>query len=332
MPNLRAELIFNPTAGSGDGARLVQLVPLIAARYELHVDETTPSRSAASITRDALERGVDVVFACGGDGTISAVADALVGTKVPLGVLPGGTANSIATALGLPRDLYAACEAILGQPARAIDVARVNGSTMVLVATVGFHADVVKDTSRDKKNLLGRFAYIASGLARLSELSPFDVEIETEEHHIHCRATAVTVANIAPPHTVYAQGPGTVVFDDGLLDVTIIAVDTALQALSTSIHLLRKARDGAQAEREEVGFFRCRRARVTTSPLQRLMVDGEVVGEAVLDAEVVPGGLLVLAPPALDAAAPRIEGDEAKLATLPEISVERTVPPVGPTC
>jgi diacylglycerol kinase family enzyme len=154
-------------------------------------------------------------------------------------------------------------------------------------------------------------------------LEPFVVEIETEDQRIHCRAVAVTVANMAPPRTVLAQGPPVLSPDDGRLDLTIVSATTLVEAVATGLHLLRTAIDGEPAERDNVGFLAARRVCITTEPPQNVLIDGEEAGTTPLVVECLPRALTVMAPRREEAReAPPAAEVEVKLAGLPELEVE----------
>jgi diacylglycerol kinase (ATP) len=108
----RAWLVFNPACGKGEGDDRATIVACLRARFDVVVRETSRRVGADVWARRALESGADVVVAAGGDGTVSAVAEALIGTGVPLGVIPRGTANALSAALGLPADVEGACASI----------------------------------------------------------------------------------------------------------------------------------------------------------------------------------------------------------------------------
>jgi YegS/Rv2252/BmrU family lipid kinase len=314
----RAALVFNPVAGAAGGVTADVLAELLADRWEVTIHQTARERSGAACARAALGEGVELVIAAGGDGTVSEVASVLAGTGVPLGIVPRGTANSVATALGIPVDAAGACALLRDGRPRDLDTASCEGRTMVLYATVGAHADVIGGTTRDAKNRWGALAYVASGLSKLSELEPFDVELETDAHLIRCRAIAITVANLAPAQALVAQGPSAVVGDDALLDVTILAPFSLVDAVAAGAHLLRTALAGEPADRDDIGYFSCRRVRIAASPPQPLLVDGESAGETPAGVEIRPASLRVIAPP------PASERDapETNLEGLPGLELE----------
>src|SRR5215216_2901913 len=98
------------------------------------------SRKAAGLTRRAVQHGADLVFAWGGDGTVQRCVDALAGTGVDLAIVPAGTANLLASNLGIPNDIEGAVVAGLYGPRRPLDVGRVNGERFAVMAGAGFDA------------------------------------------------------------------------------------------------------------------------------------------------------------------------------------------------
>jgi YegS/Rv2252/BmrU family lipid kinase len=238
-----------------------------------------------------------LLIASGGDGTVSSVASAAVGKAgISLGILPQGTANSIASHLGVPTDLDQACAVIIGGNERVVDTATVNGRTMLLMATLGVHAEAITETDPEQKRKYGVLAYLMEEASRLVGDSLFEVTLDTGAERFSCRASAVTVANLAPPATIFAQGPASIVDDDGLLDVTLVAFEGLGNALATSLHLATHALAGLPADRENIGFFRAASIRIETAEPKRLMVDGEDAGVTPVEVRSVPRSLQVRVP------------------------------------
>jgi YegS/Rv2252/BmrU family lipid kinase len=271
---------------------------------------------AGQLAHAAVERGAEAIIASGGDGTLSAAAEALVGSTIPLGIISRGTANAFANALNLPDTIEEACHAILSGHTKVVDAAYCNGKPMVLLAGIGFEAETVENADRETKNRLGMLAYVVSGLKQLRELESFDAEIETEDQIIKVTAAAITIANAAPPTSVLAQGPAGVIYDDGLLDLTIVAPANARGAIAASFHLLQTALTGSAAERDDIGYLRAKRIKVTTTPPQKVALDGEIIGNTPIEVECIPQGITVFTPES-----PEITPLE-KLEGLPNLVIE----------
>lgn len=311
-------LIFNPAAGQTDPEQdLAQIRAILEPAMDLEILLTTEEVDADELAKSAIARGVEALIASGGDGTLSAVAAALVGTNIPLGVIPRGTANAFAAALGLPDNIVVACETILAGVTRQVDAAFCNGKPMVLLAGIGFEAETVEKADREAKKRFGLLAYIMAGFKQLQEMEEFEVEIETEDKIITVEAVAVTVANAAPAMSILAQGPAGVVFNDGLLDITVVASANFTSAIAASYHLFRTALTGNATNRDDIGYLRANRVKITANPPQKVVLDGELIGNTPLEVECVPGGLTILVPPVTEDLPP-----EEKLEGLPGLTVE----------
>ncbi len=312
-------LIFNPVAGHSDPEQdLLVIRSLLEPEIDLDIRFTTKEIHAGQLADEAIERGASTIIVSGGDGTLSAAADVMVGTNIPLGVISQGTANAFAAAMGLPDTIEAACQTILGGATRVVDAAYCNGKRMVLLAGIGFEAEAVEKADRGMKDRFGMFAYILAGLQQLQEMERFEAEIETEDKIIKVPAVAVTIANAAPPTSILAQGPAGIIVDDGLLDLTVVAPTNVVGAIAASYHLLQSALQGTAAERDDIGYIRGKSFKITTIPPQKVVIDGEIIGTTPLEIECLPGSLTLLVPKLEQAESPANE----KLEGLPALTIE----------
>ncbi|HEY9879375.1 MAG TPA: methylglyoxal synthase [Leptolyngbyaceae cyanobacterium] len=294
-------LIFNPIAGQGNPNDDLTLIRrILEPQIQLNVIHTEAGVDPAEQAKAVMESGTDLIIASGGDGTVSAVAEAVMGTDTPLGVIPRGTANAFSVALGIPTTIQGACETILMGNTVKVDGAYCNGKPMILLTGVGFEAGFVERASRDLKNRFGPLAYILAGVQEFNEAQSFEATIELDGKVSEVSAGAITIANAAPPTSVLAQGFGHVLYDDGLLDVTIAATQTRLQGLNALTSLFASALVNSPTNREDIICLRTDKIRVTTDPPQKVVVDGEIVGTTPIEVECVPNGLTVFAPLALN--------------------------------
>lgn len=290
-------LIFNPVAGNGDPDQdLAEIRAILEPEIDLDIYQTTEEICADQLAREAVERGVHAIIASGGDGTLSEAATAVVGSNIPFGIISRGTANAFATALGIPDTIPGACSVILQGITRSVDAAYCNGHPLVLLAGIGFEAETIEKADREAKNRFGVLAYILAGLQQMRCFKTFDVEIETEDKIIKTSAAAVTVANAAPPTSVFAQGPAGIIVDDGLLDLTIVAPANKAAAIAATFHLFQSASAGNAAERDDIGYLRAKQFKITTDPPQKVVVDGELLGTTPIEIGCVPAGLNIFVP------------------------------------
>ncbi|OKH14152.1 methylglyoxal synthase [[Limnothrix rosea] IAM M-220] len=308
-----AYLIFNPVAGQGNPDQdLALILKILEPQMNLHVIFTKPEVDPVDQAKEAIatiqtlqaEDEQGCIIASGGDGTVSAIAGVTIETGIPLGIIPRGTANAFAVALGLPTNLKRACETIAAGNTRMIDAAYCNNIPMVLLAGVGFEAGMVTNANRELKNRLGSLAYILSGAQQFFTQEDFNATIELDGQILEVKTGAVTVANAAPTTSIMAQGFGRVIPDDGLLEVTIPVSSNLLQGLNSSLKLLAsalvKSQDNQkkqdQVEDNNLVCLRTKKVKVTTDPAQPLVVDGEILEANPIEFTCIPKGLTVFAP------------------------------------
>ena len=298
--SLVAHLIFNPVSGNGNGEQDLNFIKqMLEPHLHLEVHLTSHDISPQELATQAIAQSADLIIASGGDGTVSAVAGAVIGTNVPLGVIPRGTANAFGMALGITQQLNQlrrACEIILAGKTRIIDAAKCNNSPLILLAGIGYEAETIEKADREAKNRWGSLAYIMAGWQQLDEQNLFEAELEIEGELRTFQAGAITIANAAPPTSVLAQGIGEVVVDDGLLDITIATVDNKIQAVTTILSMLGAALIKTSAELDNIVHLRSRKVKISAIPAQKVVLDGEIIGNTPLEIECLPKSLVVFAP------------------------------------
>jgi diacylglycerol kinase family enzyme len=260
--------------------------------WAMRVLETQSADAGDGATRRAVMDGARLVFAVGGDGTVRACAQALAGSQVPLAIVPRGTANLVATALGIPASLGAALDVGFGQHERHIDLAVADGTTFAAMAGIGLDAAVVGATAAALKGATGWLGYAATGVTQLvGARTGFQLRLDDGEA-IHCHARCVVVGNVG-------LLPGGFVLlpearpDDGLLDVGILAPAGPFGWPRVAWRVLtRSPHDDAPLERH-----RARRIEITAEARLPRQADGELIGAAnSLTVALAPAGLLVRVP------------------------------------
>ena len=302
----RGYLIFNPISGQGDPVNELaeirsHLEPQIMLQVWMTKPELDPGEQALQLIEEiqAFDRdggGESILIASGGDGTVGAVASALQGTGIPLGIIPRGTANAFSVALGIPTGLKAACTNLLLGNTRQVDVALCNDTPMILLAGLGFEAGMVNKASRELKNVLGPMAYIFSGARQLMDQKPFDAHVVVDGEAMNVHASAITVANAAPATSVMAQGFGQVIPDDGQLEVIIASPRGRMGGLSMLSNLARSAMLKNSANSADILCLRTPQLSIKLPISQTMVVDGEITETNHLEVSVIKGALTVVAP------------------------------------
>lgn len=249
----------------------------------------------------AIGAGLDGVLAAGGDGTVHLALTQLSGTSIPLGILPIGTGNDMATALGIAEgDLDATIDAVLTRSTRRVDLARVTRADGTVTSFGTVLASGFDSQANDRANTLrwptGAARYdVAVAIEFLFHLAPIPYEIDlvladgTDVHltenllvaavgNGHCYGGGVPICPQADP-------------SDGLLDITLVRSARRIRLL----RILRAAYRGRHLAMREVTSYRIRRARLS-SPGITGWADGDPLGALPLTVEVDPGALTVFSP------------------------------------
>ena len=274
--------------------------------------------SADAAGAEAVRAGAGLVVVVGGDGTASAVAVDLADTGTPVAIIPAGTGNVLAHALGIPNDPHRAFGALREALVRPIDLGiatldrqdaslcgQITSDCPVPVARttrlfsvaagVGWDARVVGATVAPRKHRLGRLAYWAAAAGQLGELGPVPYELDLDGECLELEATLVLVANCGELIPGLVRPRLRIVPDDGLLDVLILRVGSVVGGLRGLFELLSRTELGGSPSGQAVRL-RCRRIRIQARPDQPRQVDGDGFGAGSLEATVQPGALQVLVP------------------------------------
>ncbi len=297
----RALLITNPAAARTD-ARAVTAVRETLRRggWDVEVLATLGPRDARRFAEEARDQKLDVVVSYGGDGTAMQIAAALVGTGIPLGLVPGGTGNLLAGNLRLPRNAAKAARALLTARPHAIDLGvceRADGEHYFAVASgTGFDAELMAETSAAAKRRWKFAAYVARAVAKLAAVRSVRhrITLDGETHEVGSAMLLVlNCGELIPPFVRLRKD---IEPDDGWLDVVALNAEGIGQSVAAVWDLFRGAANGAG----RVWWGRGHTIRVETvsAPPRPVQLDGEVVGDTPFEIRVLPGALTVLVDPA----------------------------------
>ena len=287
-----AAFVVNPGRVRG-AARVVAgcAAAATAAGWDSLVLETSAGDPGTLLARRAVAAGAGLVFAVGGDGTVRACAEALAGTEIPLAIVPRGTANLAARALGIPHRLGAALAAGFGGHERRIDLATADGMTFAAMAGLGVDAAVVAAAPAWLKSRAGWLAYAAAG-AGLAHGPRASFEISLDGTPLACAARSVVAGNAGLLPGGFVLLPAAQL-DDGQLDVGILAPASLLDWGRVAHRVLT----GSRREGRQLLSYRARHVEIRADRELPRQVDGEVIepGRA-LTVTVLPAALLVRVP------------------------------------
>jgi len=270
------------------------------AGWSLDLAVTTGPGDARELARQGVEAGVDVVAVFAGDGTTMQAAASLIGTEVPLALIPGGTGNLLAGNLRIPANPARAARILMTGRRRRIDLGRVvlpDGEHHFGVACgAGVDAQVMGATAVEDKRRWGIGAYWASTFRVLRGLRSTPCRITVDGEPFDVRAALVLIMNCGEMIPPLIRIRPEIAPDDGILDLVAVTADSTWEGIRG---LCRVVFDGRRAVIRETPYLRyARGTRFTVEPAEPLPVqfDGDPVGVTPFTAEVVPGCLIVMSP------------------------------------
>jgi diacylglycerol kinase (ATP) len=290
---IRAALTVYSGSGHGTAAKIAETVATRLRRGVDRLDLLVPTTIAES--RELLKRsradGLDVLLVLGGDGAAHQGVQFCADTDVAFGLVPSGTGNDLARALGVPNDPVAAVDALLANLSagnrRRIDLGKVAGTWFATVLCCGFDA-CVNDRANRMRWPAGPRRYDVAIIAELASFRPRPVLVCTENETLDLDATLVAIGNTA----WYGGGvpicPGARM-DDGFFDVTLVGRVTRRELL----RMLPTLRTGRHLDHPAVRTFKARELRLDGNDWPAY-ADGEPLGSLPISMRCVPGALTVV--------------------------------------
>lgn len=294
-------LIFNPAASRTHDGIVRDIERVFTSRgWKAESLATSGHGGARELATYGVDQGVDVVVALGGDGTVMQAASALVGTAVPLGILPGGTGNQLAGNLRLSFNPIRAAAALIDGEARGFDLGRLerdgDAHYFAVAGGAGLDARVMADTEPKHKRTWGTMAYVATTLRLLSEVACVPFVVEADGAAYEFEAAMVLIANcgeIIPPLIKLGQD---VTPYDGMLDVIAIKATSLGGGIRAVWDVVRQAQ-GTYGE--DVFAAKVRGSQITIRTpggRQPAQVDGESIGDTPLTITAMPGAIQLIHP------------------------------------
>ena len=268
----QAALIFNPRAGTWRTASLVEEIrqTLAASGYDTEPLPTQQPGHATQLAREAAARGVEVVFAHGGDGTLREAAAGLVGSATALAPIPGGTTNVVALALGLPNHPLRAAAALAGAETFSMDVGSCGGEVFLMQTSAGIDAYTMGRLDPVLKRRLGKVAVGFSALSSLRTYGYPSIELVADGRPLEASFVAVcNLAYYAGTHRLAPAADPT----DGVLDLVIFRG----QGRWATIHFARDLLLGRHPRRPDVEMMQVREVEIRRPRDLAVQLDGDTL-------------------------------------------------------
>ncbi len=271
----KIHFIINPGSGREEPilGPINRLINTTSIDWDLSVTKK-PGDEVRFATKIARSASVEAVAVYGGDGTVSEVVKALYKSTIPVIVLPGGTANVIASSLSMPPTLELCLHMIAGQQCRLkkVDIANANGKTMVLALSTGIVVENVISSTDAEKTTFGKLAYVVSSIKTLPHARSKLFKLTIDGKQVEVEGVALIVANIGK----YTLGSVSLLSElsmtDGKLDVVVIhSADLgALIDLGASLF-------GHVRERKNISYWQAEKVIARLPRGEHAMIDDQVV-------------------------------------------------------
>lgn len=263
---MRALLLYNGRAGRG---RILRHIAKIVEKFRAHDIDLKPKEIDFKSNPFDGDEDIDIAVISGGDGTINYVVNMMQqkGINPQLGIIPSGTANDFAGAIGMPRLILRAAERIAKGKEHRVDCGEVNGLCFVNVLSFGVLTTTSQQTSDREKQIAGKLAYIRTGAHDLKSMHPIPLHVKTESEEFDIEAVMCLVFNGETAGRI-RLAPNAML-NDGMLDVLILKYSNPV---ATCLNMLRHLAHGRP---EAVRHIRCKHVEFSSPLDERTDVDGQ---------------------------------------------------------
>lgn len=289
-------VVINPVAGLSEPGTVREKIEsaLQARDIPFEIYETTGNENLRQMVRNAVQQGFKLFVSAGGDGTLSGVIDGLVGTQIPLVILPTGTWNTVAQIMSIPLQIDPALELVFqDHTIRTVDALQVDQGFFVLSVSAGVGSRTMEDVKRQDKRRFGKLVDIWKGLSQLMEFRSYLFDVKIDGKPARFRASELMVANSASLGLKALQLDPSIRMDDGKLNVCRIYANTMGEYLKLAISMLR----GDQKHNWNVLCMEATKE-VEIRCREKLPVqgDGDIIGRLPVTVKIYPKAVQIVAP------------------------------------
>lgn len=269
-------LIVNPCAGPDrKRVNVDEIVRLFPAEYEFDIRETKGRGDATTFAENCPD-DIDVIVCNGGDGTLNETLNGVMklNRRVPVGYIPTGSTNDLATTLGIPTDIKAAVDLIVSGNTNTYDLGNFNGRFYEYIASFGAFTSSSYGTSQKMKNKLGHFAYLLDGFLHWGGIKAVPVHIEYDGGVIDDKIMLGAVFNSTSVSGILKFDPKEIKLNDGLFEILMIKDIKVIEAPAMLRKLLKK-----DYSDERILYAKTRHFKMTSEEGVPWTVDGEYGGD-----------------------------------------------------
>lgn len=273
MGNIKTVLlVLNPISGGMDKTQLLKQVKteVVKLKAQLVVFRTKGENDIEELKNTIEDLNPCRIVSAGGDGTIKLIAEALQSRKIPVGIIPAGSANGLATNLGLPPTFEEQITTALGDSISSIDVISINNEVCLHMSDFGLNAELIRNY--EKSNVRGKLGYLLQSIPTLVESDyPFHFLIEANDNTIETKGILVAIANARSYGTGATINPNGFI-NDGKFEILIFKNFDVFEILKT-------LRNEVELNPDFVEIIQTTNARIRCIKPVAFQIDGEFLGE-----------------------------------------------------
>jgi len=289
-PNIKLLLVINPISGGSDKDDIIKNIKNIVQNFDatIEVYQTTGDDDEKQIKDLVKEKNIDRILVAGGDGTIQLVAKVVLELNIPLGIIPAGSANGLASNFNLPDSLEEQVKITLGDYFISIDVILVNNHLCLHIADIGINAHLIKNY--ENSSMRGKLGYALQTIPTLIESDlPYRFSIEINGETIQKEGIMIAIAN------ANQFGTGAVINPDGKMDDGIFEV-LVFKKINV-IDILKTLSETFERDPEFVESFATKKVTIHSDKKVHLQVDGEYLGEVkIIEASLASSKIKIMLP------------------------------------
>ena len=288
----KVKFIYNPYSGEN---LIINKLDAIIEIHQQYGYEVVPYRIKKGVdlgeTFDNIKEKFDYILVAGGDGTVDTVVNKMKEKKIklPIGILPVGTANDFAKFTGIPMDIDKACVQILESEPVAVDISSINNKYFINVASTGLFTDVSQKTDDHLKNTIGKLAYYLKGLEQLPNFRKLKVKIKSKEVEYDDYMYLMLVFNGQTAGNFKLATEADIT--DGKLDVIVFKAISVKDLIPLFIKVLKGEHLG---EQDKILYFKTKSLIVESDEDLVTDIDGEKGPDFPLYIKCHKGGIKVL--------------------------------------
>lgn len=269
-------LIVNPCAGrTKSRAGTFDIVDKFSTNdYHFSIHTTTCQGDATNIVKKHYE-GKDMVVCCGGDGTLNETINGVMEmpNRIPIGYIPSGSTNDLATTLGIPSDIKKATDLIMDGHTNTYDIGLFNNRYFSYVASFGAFTSISYSTNQKLKNKLGHAAYLLSAVKDVKSLKAVHMKIEYDGGVLEDDFVLGAIANSTSVAGLFKFKKDDVRLNDGYFELLLVKKINPLQAPIFFKRIVKQEYDG-----EQIIFLKTRSLKVISETPIAWTLDGEFGG------------------------------------------------------